>query len=214
MCIIALVTNAVQYTPFPPIDEYILKFEVRLGIKMPAILAWLYHHPTFKTLLNFIYDSLPYQMTYIPLALILLGKKTYIREYYFLLLISALMGFSFYYFFPTTAPASIINSDYFSEAQHATELKFIQIHQHIAPTTLDGGLIALPSFHAIWAWLCLYAVRGWPIIFFTLLPVNCLLILSCVLLGWHYFLDIVSAWILIFFAHIVSAHSKKRSVLF
>jgi hypothetical protein len=201
MAIIALATNATQYTPFPPIDQQILNFEESLGIDLKAILAWTHTKPTFKHSLNIIYDTLPYQMTYLPLVIIATKRWSIIREYYFLLLFSALIGFSFYYFFPTTAPSSIIQSPYFSTSQHATALKFMQIHQHIPPSTLNGGLIALPSFHVIWAWLCLYLLKSWPLAFFILLPMNLLLVGSCVLLGWHYPLDILGGIIVICISH-------------
>jgi hypothetical protein len=201
MCVLALATNAAQYTPFPPIDKQILAFERVLHINMGTIISWLSAKPLFKAILAFIYDTLPFQMTYIPLLIIASKRLNYIREYYFLLLVSAIIGFSFYYFFPTTAPASVIASNQFSASQHATGLKFIEIHQYIPPTTNDGGMIALPSFHAIWAWFCLYLLRDWPIAFGILLPINVLLITSCVLLGWHYPEDIVGALIVILLSH-------------
>lgn len=201
MSLLALATNAVQYTPFPTIDQQILAFEKSLHIEFKTLFAWTQTKPLLKVVLEFIYDSLPYQMTYLPLLVIAAKRREIIREYYFLLLFSALIGFTFYYFFPTTAPASIIQSPYFSESQHATGLKFMQIHQHKQPTTLDGGLIALPSFHVIWAWFCVYLLKSWPIAFFILLPVNLLLIASCVLLGWHYPLDVLGSIVVIGITH-------------
>jgi membrane-associated phospholipid phosphatase len=201
MSLLALATNATQYTPFPIIDKHILTFEKSLGINIESIIAWTQTKPLFKKILEYIYDTLPYQMAYIPLLVIATKKWHVIREYYFLFMFSALLGFTFYYFYPTTAPASIIHSPYFSESQRATGLKFLQIHQHQQPTTLDGGLIALPSFHVIWAWLCLYLLKCWPIAFIIMLPVNLLLIASCVLLGWHYPLDVLGGIIVIIFSH-------------
>lgn len=211
MCLLALATNAVQYTPFPTIDQQILAFERSLGINIGSVLTWTQTKPLFKKILEFIYDTLPYQMTYLPLLVIATKQWHVIREYYFLLLFSALLGFTFYYFFPTTAPASIINSPYFSQSQQATGLKFMQIHQHEQPTTLDGGLIALPSFHVIWAWFCLYLLKSWPVAFFIMLPVNLFLIVSCVLLGWHYPLDILGGIAVICITHSVyNIVVKKR----
>ena len=201
MALLAQATNAAQYTPFPIIDKYILAFEALLHIDMEAIMDWTHAHPLLKNYLAFAYDSLPYQMAYIPLIFIATGKFHLLREYYFLLLSSALIAFSFYYFFPTTAPASMINSDYFSIAQKATGLKFTQIHQHIQPTTINGGMIAMPSLHAIWAWFCLHLLRGWPIAFVLLLPLNILLVASCVLLGWHYTLDLLGSILTILICH-------------
>lgn len=201
MSILALATNAAQLTPFQPIDKQISTVELSLSINIQTIVDWTNTKPVFKSLLEFIYDTLPYQMCYFPLFVIIAKRTQYAREYYFLFLISALIGFSFYYFFPSSAPASILNSNYFSTSQLATGLKFMQIHHHIQPTTLEGGMIAFPSFHVIWAWLCLYLIRGWPILFMFMLPVNLLLIASCVLLGWHFPTDLVGGVAIIIISH-------------
>jgi hypothetical protein len=197
MSVIALASNAVQLTPFPTIDKQILTIEEYFHINIPQILAWTNNHPHLKVLLGFIYDTLPYQMAFIPLIIIASGQFDLLKEYYFLLLCTALIGFCFYYFFPTTAPASITNSPFFSLYQIATGLKFNQIHHHIVPTTTEGGLIAFPSFHTIWALLNVYLLKKWPVLWISLLIVNIMLIASCVLLGWHYVLDIISALILL-----------------
>ncbi|HAT8115747.1 TPA: PAP2 family protein, partial [Legionella pneumophila] len=154
-----------------------------------------YQH--FKYLLAVIYDTLPYQMSIIPLCVIVSGRFYILKDYYFLLLCTTLMGFSYYYFFPTTAPASELQSSLFAPEQIATGLKFHQIHNHIQPTTIEGGLIALPSFHTIWAILCVYLIKDWFIPCLLLSIINVLLILSCVLLGWHYPIDILAAIILV-----------------
>jgi hypothetical protein len=201
MWIIAFATNAVQLTPFPPIDHAIVALEMKIHINMNTIVQWTNSHPQFKNLLRIIYDSLPYQMSIIPLIILFTCRMHLLREYYFLMLSTTLIGFGFYYFFPTTAPASIMDNSLFSLEQIATGLKFNQIHQHIQPTTNEGGLIALPSFHAIWAILCVHLLKEWKILYFILGVINTLLISSCVLLGWHYCMDILGSIILLFICY-------------
>lgn len=206
MVIIALATNAIQLTPFPVIDQHIITLEEKLHINMQVILNWTHNYPQFKNLLVIIYDTLPYQMSVLPLLVIITCRFHLIREYYFLLLCTTLLGFGFYYFFPTTAPASIINSPLFSVSQIATGLKFQQLHHYINPTTNDGGLIALPSFHVIWAVLCVMLLREWMIPCILLAIINLLLIASCVLLGWHYITDIVGSIVIL----LISYYFLKR----
>ncbi|KTD20265.1 Uncharacterised protein [Legionella lansingensis] len=210
MSAIALATNAIQFTPFIPVDEKIIAIEEAWHINVAEILLWTLAHPLLTKLLVHIYDSLPYQMSIIPIVTILMRKFYYLREYYCLLLITALIGFSVYYFYPTVAPATAINAPFFSDAQYATGIKFNEIHQHIVPSTIEGGMIALPSFHAIWAWLCLYLLRWSSLLFILLLPINCLLIASCVLLGWHYPLDLLGSVVVLIISHILCAHCAKN----
>jgi len=134
-----------------------------------------------------------------------------VHEFYFLLLVSMIIGFVFYYFFPTMAPSSVIDSPYFLEEQRATALKFSQIHHYLQPTTIEGGLIAMPSFHVIWAYLCLYALRGWPILCGILFPVNCLLALACILLGWHYPIDLVGSIVVILMSQAILRYCYRKS---
>ncbi|RUR17759.1 phosphatase PAP2 family protein [Legionella sp. km535] len=196
MCLIALATNAVQLTPFSPIDIYIVQFESKLNINMVSILEWTNNYQWFKLMLTIIYSSIHYQMSIIPLLIIASGKFYLLRDYYFLLLVTVIIGFTFYYFFPTTAPASILSSSLFLPEQIATGYKFNQIHNHINPTTNEGGLIALPSFHTVWAIFCVYLLKEWMLPCAILLIINVLLIISCVLLGWHYPIDIFGGLIL------------------
>lgn len=208
MALIALATNSVQYTPFPTIDQHIVSLEAAVGIDMQSILEWTEKHSTFKLVLALIYDSLPYQMSILPILVIISCRFHLIREYYFLLLSTTLLGFSFYYFFPTTAPAGIIKSAYFSVSQFATNLKFQQIHHYLNPSTNEGGLIALPSFHVIWAILCIALLREWLIPCVLLALINLLLIASCVLLGWHYITDVFGSVVILIICYYLLKHCK------
>ncbi len=101
----------------------------------------------------------------------------------------------------------MIDSPFFTEAQRATGIKFTQIHAHTKPDTFKGGMIAFPSFHVIWAWLCAFLIRDWPIAFGLLFILNTVVMLSCVLLGWHYILDIFGSILVIILAHMI--HQKR-----
>lgn len=198
---IAILTNAVQFTPFKPIDNLLVALEKRLHIDLSGLMNWTAHHPKIQSLASISYDSLPWQMTLLPFFVGLFGYKPQLQKFYCLMMISAIIGFGFYYFFPTTAPASIITNPYFTNSQYATGIKFAEIHQHIQPSTIEGGMISLPSFHVIWAWLCCYLALCWLPLFFILLPINGLLTLGCVLLGWHYPVDLVGSLIVIIASH-------------
>lgn len=211
MTILVTATNAAQYTPFPPIDHHLMTWQAWFPLEMQDYLTWRDAHPLIKTYLEYVYLSLTYQMTYLPLLIIFLGRTHRMREYYFLLMITGIIGYGFYYFFPTTAPASILENIPFAEEQRATGLKFNQIHQYIQPTTLEGGMIAFPSFHVIWAWLCVWLVRDWQILSLFLGMINLMLVAACVLLGWHYWIDVIGSLIVIGFAHYSYANCQHKN---
>ena len=199
--LICAATFAVQFTPFSPIDNSILSIEAFLHIDLAPIVVFASQYPVLKNCLAHLYDFLYSELMWLPLIVIAAGRFADIREWYFLLLASTAIGFTIYYFFPTTAPASVIDIPYFYDSQRATGIKFSQIHNYLTPTTSAGGMISFPSFHVIWAWYCLYLIRHWRIAFYLLLPINLLIIASCVLLGWHYLIDLVGSLLVIVVAH-------------
>lgn len=214
--IITLATNAVQLTPYPPIDTSIVAFERYFGLNLLDIVIWANAHPLLGSVLSFAYATLNYQIAILPIIAIFLGLHEELYEYFVLMLLTMLFGFSFYYFFPTTAPASVFAQEYFRDVQIATGLKFWQIHQHIPPETDNGGLIALPSFHVIWAWLGMNMLRKQWFLMLLLVPINILLYISCVLLGWHYITDIIGSVLILAVAYAIlimhrSATKRRES---
>lgn len=201
LLVITIATNVIQYTPFKPIDLKIVYFEQYMNISLKDMMDWSFSYPTLILILRHVYNSLVQQIIFIPLLVIITLRFEIIHKYYFLLLISATIGFVFYYFFPTTAPASVIDSPHFSLSQKSTGIKFNEIHNYINPTTIDGGMIALPSFHVIWAWFSVYILKEWKIAFTIMAIFNLVLVAACVLLGWHYTTDVIGSIIVIVLSH-------------
>jgi PAP2 superfamily len=199
MLVIAFATNAVQYTPFLPIDLAIVNFETKyLHISLLKILGCMQRHENLKHYLDITYSVLAYEMTFLPIILIIAGKFNIVREYNRLLLISVILGFLFYYFLPTAAPSSILPHKFFMPEQLATSYKFWAIHEHLRPNILEGGMISMPSYHVIWAYYCLRMMRTWKFLYYPLAIINCCIVLSCVLLGWHYISDIFGSIAIIY----------------
>lgn len=198
--ILTFSSNAIQYTPFNPIDHHIIALEQWLHLNGQAYMSWLYHQGTLQHNFEYLYQLTGLELLALPIAAILLKKYSYLYEYYFLMLVAALLGYVFYYFFPTTGPASMFHLPYFSEEQLATGLKFREIHQYKQPSTMAGGMIAMPSYHVIWSCLIAYCMRFQPIVCAIVVVINTLIIASCVLLGWHYLLDIVGSFLTIILA--------------
>lgn len=202
LAMLALITNAAQYTPFQLIDSQIANAEFRiLHIHLTDIVAWTHQHIFLGKILAQIYNSLSLEMVIVPLFLIATLQHSYFYEYMILMLLTALLGFGFYYFFPSNGPASLFESHYFTASQIATGIKFADVHHHIQPSTLEGGLIALPSYHTIWAWLSTYAMRNIRPLYRVLLGYNGTIIAACILLGWHYFTDLLGSLVVLLLAH-------------
>lgn len=186
-------SESIQQTPFTPIDNALIKFDKLLNVRVNDYVASLEYHPYVKKILDFFYNSVSCELILVPSLLMIFRRYVFIYEYYSLVFLTAIIGYSIYYFFPTIAPASSIGGLGFTQEQYATGIKFNEIHHYISPSTKDGGLISFPSFHAIWALLLVYSVRCWTYFCSALLIFNSMIIIACVILGWHYMVDILGS---------------------
>lgn len=188
-----IIGGAIQTTPFSPIDLSLVKIDHFFGINTPLLMAWTHAHPRLHHLLTDVYYSLALELFAVPILLTILCQRKPLTLFYLAQLSCILIGTCLYYFFPTMAPSGVLHSPYFTAAQKGTSLHFYELH-HYLKNTVDqakSGLIAFPSFHVIWAILLTNALRSIKPLFYPAIIWNSILIVSTVLLGWHYFADVV-----------------------
>jgi len=189
---ISVITLGLETTPFPVIDPWLVKVDQLLGFHQLAVLNWTYAHHWILKSFNFSYAMLDVELGLFPFILALMFQKKAVKVYLLALIFSTLIGFSIFYFFPTTAPASMFFDSHFTLQQHDTFIKFFEIHHYLPVTTSDGGLIAFPSFHVIWAVLLAYSFKDKKTLFFPIALFNIIIIASTVFLGWHYLTDVIA----------------------
>lgn len=187
-----IMTSYVKLTPFPPIDFSLVKIDQFLGFYQTAWLNWTYAHPFLQNFLTQCYALLVVELVVAPFVLALLLQRRALRVLFMSLIISFSVGSLIYYFFPTTAPASMFFDPHFTIDQHDTFIKFYQLHHYLPITTREGGLIAFPSFHVVWAALLAYAFRHKKYWFYPIALFNIFVILSTFMLGWHYLTDVIA----------------------
>lgn len=212
-----IVVNGIQSTPFPPIDPWLVKIDQHLGVNTPAIMSWTYHHTDLHSLLHSVYNYLIIELLGIPVILTIFCARKQLTIFYLAMFFTLYIGCAIYYFFPTMAPSGILHSPYFSTAQHDTSMRFYDVHHYIHTTVTDGGLIAFPSFHVVWAILLTNACRAKKIFFYPIALFNAILIASTVLLGWHYVTDVIGGAVLaiagIVFAQWVWGYGRRSPTL-
>ena len=195
LSLIALATNACQLTPYSNIDNFLGHHDI---ISQLNAMKWLKAHPLLSLVLKWVYNSLNSMIAFCCVSFLLLRFRRITHDFCRYMLFTVAIGYTLYYFLPSCGPASILPSDFFLLEQHANHIKFHEIHQGLAPSTNDGGLIAFPSFHVLWAWgcvRCFYPFKRFFLILFAWFVGICL---SCFFLGWHYALDIISSLFIIF----------------
>lgn len=75
-------------------------------------------------------------------------------------------------------------------------LDFEAVRTHARPMTGFAYFIGLPSLHAAIALLFQLALRRSSVNFWLFLPINCLMAVSTVVLGYHYVLDTIAGLLL------------------
>ena len=195
-----LLAYNVQFTPFPPIDGALYHFEAIFGFNQNAVVAWVAAHPSIKSFLCTVYNSLDSQVLFMPFIACFIVTRTDVDVFLARFAILQFSGVLIYYFFPTASPASVLNHAHLFSGQINLADQFQQIHSGSMPTTVGSGLISMPSFHVIWSALftVLFYRRKW--IFYPLLIWNILLWCSTVMLGWHYVMDVVVALFMVGFS--------------
>ena len=195
MAISVLVTG-IQYTPFAPIDARLAAWDRALGVDVARAMRWTAGHPRLKLALEAAYAGLNVELFALPFAAAAFqdGRRT--RVYLYAVAYSSLAGCLFYYFFPSSGPGAVLTSEFFSAEQRLTSWKFSQVHRFADVPTLQGGMIAFPSMHAVWAILLTYAALPDRRLFYAAAAFNALVLLSTVLLGWHFLVDVLASAIL------------------
>lgn len=188
--VMGVLTTGIQYSPFPRIDHALARGDAALGWDTVAALRWVAERPPLRSLLVLCYNSTELQLVLAPLVAALAHDRLRLRAFLYAIVYSSFLGSLVYYFFPSSGPAGVFDSEHFMQVQRLTHLKYEQVHSYQPVTTLLGGMIAFPSFHVAWSVLATYAVLPRKGIFWALAVLNVVVISSTVLLGWHYLVDV------------------------
>ena len=193
---LAVFVTGLQFTPFPPIDPTLQRWDHFLHFDTAAALAWTASHPWLRGFLNLCYDSTDVQLALAPLVAGIAFDRRRMRVYLYAFVYAFLVGGLFYYFFPSSGPTAVYSSPHFMNVQRLTSLKFFQVHHFQEVHTIMGGLIAFPSFHVMWAVLTTFAALPSRRLFWGVAALNVLVVASTVLLGWHYLVDVPAGLLL------------------
>ncbi|MDF1795567.1 MAG: phosphatase PAP2 family protein [Coxiellaceae bacterium] len=193
---VRLLGSVIQYTPFPRVDNAALIFDQFFSFNTATVFKWSQSQPMIFEWSRLIYNSLAYQLVITPVLLALLGERRSLDIFFIAALFSCLIGFSLYYFFPTTDPAAVFTHANFLTMEYDVLTQFREIHTHQPLTVHTGAIIGFPSFHVISAILVTYLLKNRKIIFIPVCVLNLCVIASTLTLGWHFLADIVGGIII------------------
>ena len=187
------VINGFIITPFPLIDKYLHLFDQALHFNTLQLLTFMHHHQLLQIISWDIYSSLIFLFFLIPLFLFATNHHQEAQDFLNHLILSVLISGIFYYFFPSTDPATVLHSPYFTKSQRYIITGFNQIHTLFQDTSKAYPFLSAPSAHTIWALLLAYACRNIIYLNKIIGLWAILVILTTLTTGWHFLADIILA---------------------
>lgn len=208
ICLVATAffTAASALTPFQSIDHILQQADLRLGFDQNYWVGYIYSLPIIHKLLECLYFSLYLQMAALPLVAVFLVPEEKLYRYFGCVMMLGVIGTTIYYIFPTAAPTIFLNKEYLVFDQINLVLQFKQIHAGHMPDHISMALIGFPSFHVIWALLLCFLFWDTKL-FLPLAIINTAICFSTILLGWHYFMDVIASCALVTLALSLSSKS-------
>lgn len=179
----------------PWADPWLARADAWLGVSVPAMTAWTWAHPLTALAAKVVYFTFAPQMLLTVLALAVLRERDRLWEFAFhfhvclILTIAALALWPsacapvFYGFEPTIDTTRAIAQIRGFHDGTMTVVRFDDL----------DGLVSFPSFHVAGALLVTWAFRGRRGMFIPLVVLNTGLIISTVITGEHYVIDVLAA---------------------
>lgn len=182
----------------PTIDPVLAQADAWLGVSVPALVAWTAGHPWLVTVLAWSYFSLLYQFFVPMFALPCWNDREALWEFAFHIIVCSLVTVVAFALWPAACV--------FQELGFTSLIDQTRFITHFAGAR-DGsiaavpwgdmeGLVSAPSFHMVGAVVVTWACRR-TLLVWLLLPLNTLLIAATVLLGAHYFVDLIASGLLL-----------------
>lgn len=192
---------------FPLRDESLARLDAWMGIDVRAILSWANHH----WLGGFIDRSYPYLFPMLLAALVLpalTGRVRAAREFLTGNLLAFVLGMPLFALVPAMGPW--FGYHFPPNPGQAECQRSLALLRTPGPYSLQPfGVVCFPSFHVIWALLCVWALWSIRPLRIPALLLGALVIASTLTTAWHYFADIVAGF-LVAAVTIAAAHALGR----
>jgi membrane-associated phospholipid phosphatase len=178
---------------FPLRDEGLVRVDAWMGVDVRGILAWANHH----WLGVFIDRSYPYLFPMLLAALLLpalTGRTRAAREFLTGNLLAFAIGMPLFALFPAVGPW--YGYHFAPNPGQAACERSMMLLRTPGPYSLQPfGVVCFPSFHVIWALLCVCALWSIRPLRIPAVLLAVLVILSTLTTAWHYFADVVAGFL-------------------
>ena len=180
-------------------DELLVSADRAMGFEWMRVFSFYRDHPQIVPLSRFVYNSMMFQLPLIPLGLFVVGRDSrgwvFITAWVLMGIITALV----YPMFPAAGPHvhfGISPQDLpepgkmfpWTTGQTIEGIRSGRIHDM---DTAMAGLVSFPSFHTAAAVMFAWAAVPLRWIRFPVILLNVAMVLSTIVSGSHYFIDLI-----------------------
>ena len=188
-------------------DAFFVRLDQALGFHVPGILAWSSQH----WLGTFVSRSYPFLFPMLLAAFLLpalTGKVKQAQEFITGNLLAFAIGMPLFAHFPAIGPWYGYHFAA-NPGQAACQQSLLLLRMPGAYSLRPFGVVCFPSFHVVWAILCVYALWCFKPLRIPVTVLAGLIVLSTLTTAWHYFTDVL-AGLLVAAAAIAASRALSR----
>jgi membrane-associated phospholipid phosphatase len=189
----AVFMYALATTARPLADPWLAAGDRSLGLSADRLIRWVNARPMVEIVLRAAYFSLIPQTILAIVWLGLANDRRRLDRFLLRFMLGALATAVGFYWWP--AIGTCASHDIAVPAHYQAIVEHLQALRGGTRTLVSWrdaeGLITFPSFHAIWAILLVSAFYGRRKVFYPLVLLNAVVLLSTVTTGMHYFTDVL-----------------------
>jgi PAP2 superfamily len=170
-------------------DAHLARLDQSLGFYVPGIRSWASHH-WLGRLINQTYPLLNPLIAVSVLLPALMGKVENAQQFVVANLIAFVIGIPLFALLPAIGPWYGYGTPPTpGEMQCQAAILLFRGPGHLVSQL--AAIICFPSFHVIWATLCVAALWGFRFLRIPVALFSTMIVLSTVTTGWHYFTDVL-----------------------
>jgi hypothetical protein len=178
---------------FPFIDSTLVFIDSIFEINSSTIVLWFRTHDSLTYIFSTIYKTYFYQIPFIILYFSIRGDALALQRFVMQFMIALILTIIISGFLPALGPYVWYNYPP-SPTLAAALAQLLELRSGVLDFSQKNGIVSLPSFHTVAAFLYMYTFRNEnKFIFISIVILNILMVFSCIPIGEHYFADILGA---------------------
>jgi membrane-associated phospholipid phosphatase len=179
----------------PYADPWLAAADARIGVYVPAVAAWTRAHPAISLLAKLTYATLLPQFLLTVIVLAALRERERLWEFAFHFHLCMIVTVAALTIWPAVCPPAYYGFTSTIDMTHLMgQIKgFHDGRMRVVRFDELDGLVSFPSFHVAGAVLVTWAFRHRRRILIPLMVLNVALIISTLITGVHYVVDVLAA---------------------